>query len=203
MNVFKSFIAFFVTIIFSLFVFAFATETVHAAKYDLIAPSGQLQRGQSVQFTINIDTEGQSLKDATIGMTYQTGPLQYVSTTPGDAFPTVAAETQDGGKIIFKASNSSGFSGTGTFAVVNFKIIAATSGSAELCVLFNPETPTQPPPAPRPTALPKTGSISQTNRGIFLGAVFLALATGTLVFYNHKPYKRPPHLSAHRKTLHK
>ncbi len=201
----KSLIIFFASIIATLFVFGLVTQKVEAAKYDLIAPSGKLQRGQDVQFTINIDTEGQSLTTATIGMTYQTGPLQYVSTTPGDAFSTVAAETQEGGKIIFKASNPSGFSGTGTFAVVTFKIIATTSGSAELCVLFNPETPTQPPAItgpPAPTALPKTGSVNQTSRGAFFGITLLVLATGALVFYNHHPYKRPPHLRAHRKTLH-
>lgn len=165
------------------------THKVDAASYDLIAPSGQLQRGQDVQFTINIDTQGQSLTTATIGMTYKTDVLQYISTTPGDSFTTVEAQTQDGGKIIFTASNGSGFSGTGTFAVVTFKIIATASGSTELCVLFNPETPTQ----PVPTALPKTGSITQTNQGAFLGVSLLVLAAGALLFYNHKPYRKTLH----------
>jgi len=192
-------VIFFVSIITSLIVFGLVTQNVEAAKYDLIAPSGQLQRGQDVQFTINIDTEGKSLTSAKIGMTYQTGPLQYVSTTPGDSFPTVSTETQEGGKLIFTASNPNGFSGTGTFAVVTFKIIATAPGSAELCVLFNPETPT---PPPVPTALPQTGSVNQTNKGAFLGISLLVLATGALVFYNKKPYKRPPHIQTHHKTLH-
>lgn len=203
MNLVKSLVVFVVSII-ALFAFGSITHTVEAAKYDLIAPTGALQRGQDVQFTINIDTEGKTLTNTTIGMTYQTGPLQYVSTTPGDAFPTVTAQVQDGGKIIFTASNPSGFSGTGTFAVVTFKIIATASGSAELCVLFNPETtptpgPTTPPVVP--TSLPKTGSINQTKQGMFLGVGLLILATGALILYNHKPYKRP-HTPAHRKTLH-
>ena len=143
-------------------------KTAHAVSYDLIAPTGELQRGQDVQFTINIDTEGQTLTAGTIGMTYQTEPLQYISTTPGDAFPTVKTKTQEGGKLIFKATNPSGFSRTGTFAVVTFKIIATAPGTAELCVLFNPEeTPTQPPPPPQPTALPKTGSTQQTDKSLF------------------------------------
>jgi len=184
----------------SFIVFGSIAQNVEAAKYDLIAPSGQLSRGQNVQFTINIDTEGKTLTTAKIGMTYQTGPLQYVSTTPGDTFSTVSAETQEGGKIIFTASNPSGFSGKGTFAVVTFKIIATAPGSAELCVLFNPETPT-PPPQVIPTSLPQTGSVNQTSGGMFLGITLLVLATGALVFYNSKPYKRP-HITTHHKTLH-
>lgn len=196
----KSFVIFFISIFLVSFIFGVITQNVKAASYDLIAPTGQLQQGQDVQFTINIDTQGQSLTDASIGMTYQTEPLQYVSTTPGNTFQTVSAQTQDGGKIIFTASNPSGFSGTGTFAVVTFKIIATTPGSTELCVLFNPETPTQPPVIP--TALPKTGSTNGTNRGVFLGMALLILASGALIFYNYKPYKRQPRLHTHHKTLH-
>lgn len=158
---------------------------VEAASFDLIAPSGTLTRGQDVQFTINIDAQGQSLTTAAIGMSYQTDVLQYISVTPGDSFSTVTAEVQDGGKLILNGTNESGFSGTGTFAVVTFKLIASAPGSTELCVLFNPETPT----VPVPTALPQTGSIDKTNAGAFLGVALLVLAAGVLVFYNHKPYK--------------
>lgn len=169
----------------------------YAASYDLIAPTGQLTRGQDVQFTINIDTQGQSLTSASIGMTYSTDILQYVSATPGDTFSTLSPETQEGGKIILNASNGSGFSGTGTFAVVTFKLIAQSAGSTELCVLFNPETPTQPP---APTSLPQTGSAEKTNRGIMLGVTLFVLAAGILITYNRKPYTRPH--ATHHKTLH-
>lgn len=188
-----------ITILITIFLLGFAVHNVQAASYDLIAPSGTLTRGQDVQFTINIDTQGQSLTTTTIGMSHKTDVLQYISTTPGDTFTTVEVKNQEGGKLIFKGSNPSGFSGTGTFAIVTFKLIANAPGSTELCVLFNPETPTQPP---APTSLPQTGSIIQTNRGILLGVTLLVLATSALVFYKHKPYKRPPHLHAHRKTLH-
>ncbi len=194
---------FFYVVSFLIFFLSFLIipRSAYAAAYDLIAPTGELQRGQDVQFTINIDTEGQALTSATIGMTYQTGPLQYVSTTPGDAFPTVETETQEGGKLIFKASNPSGFSGTGTFAVVTFKIIATAPGTAELCVLFNPEeTPT--PAPPQPTALPKTGSTTQTNKGILLGISLLVLAGGALFYLNRKGYENPHHLHTRHKTLH-
>lgn len=185
----RVFSLFFVLFLISSFVFFGGVKSVYAVTYDLIAPTGQLQRGQDVQFTINIDTEGQTLTAGTIGMTYQTEPLQYVSTTPGDAFPTVETETQEGGKLIFKASNPNGFSGTGTFAIVTFKIIATAPGETQLCVLFNPETTPTPPPAAQPTALPKTGSTTQTGKGAFLGITLLVLAGGALIYLNSRPYK--------------
>lgn len=195
----NSFIVFFVTTIITMLGFVFSPQKVEATRYDLIAPSGQLQRGQNVQFTINVDTEGQSLTTATIGMTYKTDVLQYVSTTPGNTFSTVSTQTLEGGKLIFTATSSSSFSGTGTFAVVTFKIIANAPGSTELCVLFNPQTPTTAPPPP--TAIPKTGSILGTSSGAVSGIILLVLAAGALIFYNHKPYRHPPVRPRH-KTLH-
>ncbi|MBI3366131.1 hypothetical protein HY041_00690 [Candidatus Roizmanbacteria bacterium] len=192
-----SIIAFFILF----FGLLYIPKTAYAVSYDLIAPTGQLQQGQNVQFTINVDTEGKTLTAGTIGMTYETGPLQYVSTTPGDSFPTVETETQEGGKLIFKASNPNGFSGTGTFAIVTFKIIAKAPGETQLCVLFNPETSPTPPPI-QPTALPKTGSTTQTGRGAFLGIMLLVLAGGALIYLNSKPYKNPHHLRTRHKTLH-
>lgn len=199
MRIIKKFIVFIVSILVPVFIFGTGAQYVEAASFDLIAPTGSQTRGQNVQFTINVDTQGQSLSQTTIGLTYKTDTLQYISTTPGNTFQTVSAQTQDGGKLVFTASNPTSFSGTGTFAVVTFQLLSSAPGnSTELCVLFNPESPTQPP---APTSLPKTGSTSDTNRGIFLGGILLVIATGALVFYNHKPYKRPLH-STHRKTLH-
>ncbi len=178
----KSYIIFFVSILAALLTFSLVPQTVEAVSYDLIAPTGQLQRGQDVQFTINIDTEGQTLTNATIGMSHKADVLQYVSTTPGEAFPTVNAQVLEGGKIVFTASNPSGFSGKGAFAVVTYKIIATSPGSTQLCVLYNPEIPT---PSPiLPTELPKTGSVNQTVAGGVIGLTLLILATGAIIFQN-------------------
>lgn len=198
----KALSLFFVLFLVSSFVFFGVVKSAYAVTYDLIAPTGQLQRGQDVQFTINIDTEGQALISATIGMTHKADVLQYVSTTPGDSFPTIETETQEDGKLIFKASNPNGFSGTGTFAVVTYKLIATAPGSTELCVLFNPETTPTSPPAVQPTALPKTGSTTQTGKGAFLGIVLLVLAGGALFYLNRKGYENPHHLHTRHKTLH-
>ncbi|KKP67469.1 MAG: Esterase [Candidatus Roizmanbacteria bacterium GW2011_GWA2_35_19] len=165
---------------------------VNALTFDLIAPSGQLQSGQDVKFTINIDTEGKSLTSTSIGMTYQTSDLEYVSTVPGNTFTTITTDAQAGGKLIISGSSTGGYSGSGSYAVVTFKLIATAPGSSQLCALFNPVVPSSPPaptlpPAPSsppaPTSLPQTGSFAETVKNASLGLVFFGLAAvGFLVF---------------------
>ena len=158
------------------------TGNVQALTFDLVPPSGQLSQGQNVQFTVNINTEGKSYATTSIGMTYDSTLLQYVSTAPGTTFTTVTTDSQAGGKLVLTGTSTAGYTGSGSFALVTFKIIATASGSTTLCTLYNPETPTAtPPPAgptatPGPTALPKTGSFEQTQNGLFLGAGFFVLS---------------------------
>jgi len=165
-------------------------NSVSATTFDLIAPTEQLVRGQDVKFTVNIDTEEKSLSTASIGMTYETQYLEYVSTAPGDSFTTVSADVQSDGKLIITGSGDP-YSGAGTFAYVTFKLIATSSGSTQLCVLFNPTsvTPTPGPTStpgpglptspPAPTALPKTGESTPMANGVILSSFFLILATGS------------------------
>lgn len=183
------------------FLFVFLSYSLLAGKvsaltFDLIAPSGQLQSGQEVKFTINIDTEGKSYSSTQIGMTHDTQYLEYVSTSVGNTFTTVSANPESSGRLIISGSSTSGYSGSGTFAYVTFKIIASAPGSTQLCTLFNPEvTPTPGPtstPAPGstatpipPTALPTSGDINGVGRGLALGLIFLVLAgSGFFVFRN-------------------
>ncbi|MFZ6035413.1 MAG: cohesin domain-containing protein [Patescibacteria group bacterium] len=163
----------------------FGAAPARALTFDLIAPTGELTQGQDVQFTVNIDTEGSSLASTQIGMTYETTDLEYVSVAPGTSFTTVTADVQGDGKIIFTGTKTGGFTGSGSFAIVTFKIIATEPGSTQLCALFNPgNTPTPAPTsAPVPTALPTTGFFDKTARGALLGVVFFALsAVGFFVF---------------------
>jgi len=171
---------------------------VNALTFDLIAPSGELQRGQDVVFTINIDTEGKSLTSTSIGMTYQTNDLEYVSTVPGNTFTTITTDAQEGGKLIISGSSTDGYSGLGSYAVVTFKLIATAPGSSQLCALFNPATSPTPTPnpssppvptslaptsPPAPTSLPRTGSFVETIKNTSLGLVFFGFAAvGFLVF---------------------
>ncbi|EKE14148.1 MAG: hypothetical protein ACD_12C00658G0015 [uncultured bacterium] len=188
------------TLIFLLMLIIIPTSVL-ATTYDLIAPSGQLVRGQNVQFTININTEDKSLASSAIGMTYDTQYLEYVSVSPGNTFTTVSTDVQAGGKLIITGSSTTPYSGSGVFAYVTFKLIATSSGSTQLCVLFNPtsSTPTPAPtstpvpgvptstPAPgetiAPTSLPKTGESAPMTKGILFGSSLFILATaGFFIF---------------------
>lgn len=185
----------FLTVLLCVLCFMFYVSSVHALTFDLIAPSGELIRGQEIKFTINIDTEGKSLSSTSIGMTYETQYLEYVSTLPGNTFTTVSTDVQDGGRLIISGSSTSPYSGSGTYAYVTFKLIATGPGSTELCALFNPlvsPTPTLTPTGPQPTsppgqptytpyptaAPPRPGSINQTIKGIILASLFFITAAG-------------------------
>lgn len=162
-------------------------SSVFATTYDLIAPSGTLTRGQNLQFTVNINTEGSSLSSATIGMSYDTTALQYVSAAPGNTFTTVSATDQGGGKLLVTGSSTTPYSGSGAFAYVTFKLIATSAGSTQLCALFNPSTPTATPAPqatapPAPTSLPKSGDGQSVAKGVALASLFFAAAGGFIVF---------------------
>lgn len=183
-----------VTLFLFLLSLVFIPSSVLATTFDLIAPTGQLTSGQEVKFTINIDTEGKSLSSTSIGMTYDTVYLQYVSTSPGNTFTTVSSTTQDGGKLIINGSSTTPYSGSGAYAYITFKLIATQPGSTQLCALYNPveTTPTSAPtsapgspttPPAAPTALPNTGGTETTAKGIVLAAFFFILATGGFLIF--------------------
>lgn len=146
-----------------------------ATKFELIPPSGDLQRGQDITFTINIDTEGTSITTIQSGLTYDSTLLQYVSVTAGAAMSSVVADTTTygTGKILFTGTHDTGFNGTGVFATVVFTIIAQSSGSTEICTLWLPEATPTPAPSPTigpsptlgpsPTPGPGCGTICTTN----------------------------------------
>lgn len=167
-------------------------SSVLATTFDLIAPSGQLERGQEIKFTINIDTEEKSLSSTSIGMTYDTQYLEYVSVLPGNTFTTISADVQDGGKLIISGSSTAPYSGAGTYAYVTFKLIATQSGSTQLCALFNPASstptpgPTSPPGSgptspPAPTSLPKSGNSDSVAKGAVLASLFFVVAAGSFL----------------------
>jgi hypothetical protein len=165
-------------------IFFLIPNKAYAIKFDLIAPqptADGFKRGQTVQFTINIDTQNQTVNSTQIGMTYDTRYLEYVSTTSGNAMTSVATENLGEGKLLFNGENNAGFSGQGTFANISFKIIAQAPGSTELCVLWNPETtPTATPPAstPYPTTSPPpptSGEVKGVFTNSFFGLIFISI----------------------------
>jgi len=171
----------FLVLLIGLVIFLIPRKT-YAVKFDLIAPQppeGGFVRGQTVQFTINIDTHSQTINSTQIGMTYNTQYLEYVSTNPGNAMTSVSTDNLGGGKLLFNGENTAGFSGQGTFAYVSFKIIAQAPGETELCVLWNPATqPTSPPPTspPQPTSPPPTsGEVKGLFTNTFFGLTFISI----------------------------
>ena len=156
------YIFFFISLLFVLAAPSYAT------KFDLIPPSGTLQRGQDVTFTINIDTEGEVVTSIQSGLTYDASLLQYVSVTAGAAMNSVVADTTTygTGKILFTGTSNTGYNGTGVFATVVFTIIAQSAGETEICTLWLPETTPTPAPTtigPSPTVGPSCGTICTAN----------------------------------------
>lgn len=191
-----------------LIIVAFPVHSSAATTFQLYPPEGALSRGQEIQFIITIDTAGASVTAAQIGLTYQTADLQYLSTTPGSAFTSIAVSQLGGGKLLFTKGDTLPFSGSEDFAYVNFKIISTAPGSSELCVLWAPSpTPTIPPtatpppgttaiPTVLPTRLPTSGSTDPTDRAGVFGALLLMAAVGLYAVpkfisrrhhYQHKP----------------
>lgn len=177
------------------FSFLLVKEAV-AVEFSLIAPSGLLQRGQQVTFTIDIDTKGEALTTTQIGFTYDTQYLEYINTTPGNTFTTISVSQVESGKLVILGTQSPGFSGQGVFAYVNLKLIAQAPGSTELCVLWAPsptptnqptnqptQTPTN-PPAAQPTALPRSGNYQTIKYGACLAVLFFLIAG--LSFFHEK-----------------
>lgn len=178
-------------VVFLLFFIVFLSykNVAQAVQFDLIPPSGDLERGQDVQFEINIDSQGETVNLADIGITYDTSVLEYINTVPGAAMTSVSVDDLGGGKLLFSGNNTAGFSGQGVFATVTFKIIAASSGSTELCVLWAPTpTPTNaqsPTSAPIPTALPATGNTENARLASIIGLLLLSITAG-FYFFNRK-----------------
>lgn len=144
--------------------FALVTPT-YATKFDLIPPTGTLERGQNITFTINIDTEGAAVTSIQSGLTFDSTLLQYVSVAPGAAMNAVVADTTTygAGKVLFTGTNTAGYNGTGVFATVVFTIIAQNPGSTEVCTLWLPQPSPTPTPPINSTPVPVCGSVCTTN----------------------------------------
>ena len=193
------------------FVFFIFVPASFATSFDLVPPTGTLQRGQNITFTVNISSEGTSITTVQSGLSYDPVLLQYVSVTPGAAMNSVVADTTTygAGKVLFTGTNNVGFNGTGIFATVVFTIIAQNPGSTEVCSLWLPEptasaaVPTQAPlptgiistasPTlpPQPTTLPKTGITDSRNTAVIFAVSFLFAAGGVFYLSQKQKYTYP------------
>ncbi len=183
--------------------FAWQPKQALAVKFDLIAPTGTLSRGGNATFTVTVDTQGSSLTETQVGMTYDNTVLKYTSITPDNTFSNVSATQQSDGTLLLNGTNGTAFSGSGNFADVTFSIIAQSAGSTQLCTLFAPSPTTIAPTTvgttttPAPTALPKTGSTDEADKTTTLGFLFIG-ATVLLFLVSKILFKQPVHHPHHK-----
>ena len=178
MNIVKKFlfISFF-------FLFIFSSKSVLATTFDLYASTpGPYNRGQEVIFTVNIDTEGETLTNTAIGMTYDTRYLEFINTLPGQTFSTVTTDNLGNGKLVFYGQSSTGFSGAGKYVDVVFKLISQAPGSTELCVLWNPEVTSTPQPPTTTPAPPVSGEGKQVFTLSLIGVTMVGGSILTFLF---------------------
>lgn len=180
-----------------LYLFLAYFRSTNATGYSLVAPTGTLNRGDDVTFQLNIDTEGQSMSTANIGLTYKTEFLEYKSIASDNTFSSVDATPDGNGNLAITASESSGYNGSGTLANITFNLIAQSSGSTELCTLTSPTTPPGETIQPtkissqsaNPTNLPITGGTENGLYPIIFGSMFIFLA-GALIWMNTREQKK-------------
>lgn len=156
--------------------------------FDIQAPTGTLTRNQDYDFTVTVDTQGQPLTTTMADVTYDSTVLQLVSVANGNFFTNISYTQPDSTRVRLTGTNTAAKSGAGTFAVVKFKIIAASPGSTTLCTVSPVEptptlaptvpVPTSPPvtSAPIPTTIPKAGALTwQMGSLIALGLITLGV----------------------------
>lgn len=166
--------------------FFLLTQPVHGAtKFNLVQPNSQVNRGDIIKFTITVDTQGLQLPTSAVGVAYNSNDLQFVSVERGNTFTeivssTTPSQTQGTANIIVTGNSNPGFNGAGDFAYINFKLIATSAGSTQLCSLFTPE-PITPTLAPSPTALPETGSSQMTFLPVLAAVPIIGIAIFTLL----------------------
>ncbi len=177
--------------------FLFFPKKTLATSFDLYASTPEpYNRGQEITFTITINTDGATLKNTAIGMTYDTQYLELINTIPGPTFSTITTDNLGNGKLVFYGQSSTGFSGQGKYVDVVFKLIAQAPGSTQLCVLWSPETtPTlQPTTTPKP---PQSGDGEKVLILSLIGGTMIAVASLSLLTHHQlklikiKKYKTP------------
>jgi len=188
-------------ILISVFFLLFLPSLTYASiRFQLEQPAGPFSQGQEVSFVINIDTQGASVRTATIQANYDPNYLEFVTVRPGNTFSTVTAtplSNTDGGKrwLTITGTSSTDFSGSGVFAYYVLKIIAQTSGSTEICDItevsptpvpttaIQPTTSTYVPPTVAP---PVTGDSAPGNRNILIGSILIVAASTIFMTLNIK-----------------
>jgi hypothetical protein len=120
--------------------------------------TGLAVKGQEYDFTININTAGESISTVQARITYDAVNLQYVSATNGGFFTQITPTTPANGEFFITGTSATVQTGTGKFAVIRFKLLGVSGNSATLCsataVTPSPTPTTGPSATPGPTNTP-------------------------------------------------
>ncbi|MFA6005923.1 MAG: cohesin domain-containing protein [Patescibacteria group bacterium] len=195
------------------FLFGFAVLFPHlshaAISFTMDAPSGELTRGESYDFTVSINTGTDAVTTTQANVNYDSAALQLVSVTQGNFFDSVTYQQTGTGTVLLTGTNSTAKSGSGSFAILKFTLVATSAGSTELCTVSPVDNtpsltpsptpgagegptvtpvPTTPPIVPTnppqviPTGIPTAGAIAGWQIGIIASLVLLGLgAVGMLL----------------------
>jgi len=132
----------FFLIVLSLIFFAFPAKAA-AVSMTIDGPT-ELVRGEEYDFVVTIDTFNTAITTIQGEVTYEAQYLQFVSLTKGNFFESVTNTEEQTGVITLTGTNSSAKTGSGTFAIIRFKLIAEAPDSSTLCAItpLISETPT-------------------------------------------------------------
>lgn len=178
-----------------IFLTFFFTEKVSATRFTIVAPTGTLQSGTQVPFTINIDTEGTTLTTTQTDVQLNPTYIQFQGVTPAALFPTLAVSNPSADTVRIAGTvetGTSGVNGTGTFATMIARMTATSSGTTTLASIVSlptltltPTTPITPTTVIYPTntpvvntpppisELPRTGTTENITMGIGIGIIFV------------------------------
>jgi hypothetical protein len=144
-------------IAFSCFLFVLAVVYPHvsqaAVSFTIDAPSGDLTRGESYDFTVSVNTGTDAVTTTQANVNYDTTVLQLVSVTQGNFFDSVTYQQTGTGTVLLSGTNTTAKSGSGSFAVIRFTLTATSTGSTTLCTV----TPVDNAPSPTVTPTPGAG----------------------------------------------
>lgn len=116
---------------------------VQAASLSISPASGTFNKGCPVSLTISLDTSGAQTDGTDVILLYDPTRLTATTTAQGSIYPDYPLNTIDSqsGKISISglASATSSFSGSGTFATVNFMVAdTAPTGTTQVKFDFDP-----------------------------------------------------------------
>ncbi|MFA6006010.1 MAG: cohesin domain-containing protein [Patescibacteria group bacterium] len=138
--------------------------------FTLVAPTGPLTIGQNYEFTVMVVTGTDGTTGAQAQISYDPVALEYVSTRNGLFFSSLTDQLVGTNYVLLTGASSEVVRGSGTFAVLTFKLVASSGDSTSLCSVVPVVTPTvtatptsTPTPSPTITGTPAaTATVTPT-----------------------------------------